>query len=71
MPNPESRHEELGLHANVSDTRQGLIRELMDQSELSRRQAENTVDLLIKEGKLAEVEDEGLGRVLVWGGKPK
>jgi len=71
MPNPKSRHEELGLEAAVSDTKQDLIRELVYQGGMSRTQAERTVDEMLREGKLAEVNVEGLGKVLVWGGNPK
>jgi hypothetical protein len=71
MPNPSSQGEELALEANVSDTRQGLIQELTNTSELTRRQAEQVVAQMIASGKLAVVKDPELGEILVWGGRPK
>jgi len=71
MPNPSSRKEEVTLEATVSDTKQDLIKELMFQNGQSRQEAESVVNSMIASGKLAEVNVEGLGKVLVWGGKPK
>jgi len=71
MPNPSSKKEEVTLEATVSDTKQDLIKELMYQNGQSRQEAESVVNSMIASGKLAEVNVEGLGKVLVWGGKPK
>lgn len=70
MPNPESRHEEIALSANVFDTKSDLIREITESSELTRPQAEALVKRMLSSGQLAEIDFEGR-RVLVWGGQPK
>lgn len=67
MPSPDSDSQELALEANVSDTRQTLISELVNNSGLSRSEAVKVVNEMVASGKLKEVEVEGLGKVLVWG----
>jgi len=66
MPNPSGYEEEATLRLNVSDTKATLIRELVEQSRLTRREAEDTVNALINSGKLVEVSDRQLGKILVW-----
>lgn len=58
--------EELAVEASQSDTKVTLVRELTDQSGLTKREAEDTVDKLIKDGVLIEVDDPDLGKVLVF-----
>lgn len=59
------RNREIVLGANRSDTRQTLIRELTDQSHMTRREAEEAVNELIRSGVLKEVNDPALGKILV------
>lgn len=57
--------QELAVGATQSDTRATLIRELVEQSHLTRREAEDTVNTLISSGTLVEVDHPDLGKVLV------
>lgn len=62
--------QELAIEAVQSDTKQTLIRELTAQTHLTRREAEQAVEALLKSGVLKEVEDPNLGKVLIFkGGK--
>ena len=62
--------EEVTLSALHSDTRQTIVRELADQTHLTREEAERVVSSLLKRGVLEEVKDPTLGKVLVFkGGK--
>ena len=63
MPNKE----EMAVEATQSDTRPTLIKELIDQGGLSRREAEETVNKLIRDGILVEINDPDLGKILVRG----
>ncbi len=58
----------LAVSALHSDTRSTLVRELVEQTHLTREEAERTVSDLIQKGMLEEVEDPGLGKVLVFKG---
>jgi len=60
---------ELALSALHSDTRQTLIRELVNQTSLTREEAERVVNDLLKKGILEEVDDPNLGKVLVLRGR--
>ena len=59
---------QLAVSAVHSDTRATLIRELVDQTHLTREEAERTVNDLIQHGILEERDDPGLGKVLVFKG---
>lgn len=69
MPDSSSHKESITLEATVSDTREDLVRELVEQSKLTRREAEAVVTHMIASGQLAEIEHGDLGKVLVWGGQ--
>jgi len=60
--------EEIAVEALHSDTKKDLVRELMEQGGLTRREAERTVDDMIRKGVLSEVDDPDLGKVLVFRG---
>lgn len=57
---------EVTLGALHSDTKQTLIKELTEQTHLTRSEAENIVGALLGKGILEEVNDPTLGRVLVF-----
>lgn len=57
---------QLAVSAVHSDTRKTLIRELVDQTHLTREEAERTVNDLVQQGLLEEIDDPGLGKVLVF-----
>lgn len=59
MPNPETEEEALVMNTNVSDTKATLIRELTEQSPLTREEAELAVNRLIKAGKLVYTKVDG------------
>lgn len=59
------RNKEIVLGANQSDTRQTLVKELTEQSHMTRREAEEAISGLISSGVLKEVNDPALGKVLV------
>ena len=58
--------EELALSALHSDTKSTLVRELVDQTHLTREEAESTIGELLRKGVLEEIEDPNLGRILVF-----
>jgi len=62
---PGMRSKVTALEATQSDTRQTLIRELTDQTHMTRTEAERVVDDLLKAGVLEEINDPTLGKVLV------
>ena len=57
---------QLAVSAIHSDTRSTLIKELVDQTHLTREEAEKTVNDLVQHGVLEEIDDPGLGKVLVF-----
>lgn len=59
--------EEMAVGALHSDTKSGLVKELID-SGLDRRAAEQTVNSLIQRGIFQEVDDPDLGKILVYRG---
>lgn len=63
---PSSHKEAIAIEATTSDTKLTLIRELCEQSGLTRREAETLVAEMIASGKLVEVEHGDLGKVLIW-----
>ncbi len=67
-PGMPYKHE-VAIGASQSDTKATLVRELVEQSHLTRREAEDTVNELVRNGVLVEVDDPNLGKVLVFGGK--
>ena len=58
--------EEVTLSALHSDTKNTLVRELADQTHLTRREAEEVVEGLLRKGVLEEINDPTLGKVLVF-----
>jgi len=58
----------IALEASTSDTKETLVKELVEQSSFTRREAEEVVNTLIREGKLVEIDHPGLGKVLVFKG---
>ena len=62
------RNTEVALGALHTDTRQTIIRELTDQTHLTRSEAETVVSDLLRKGVLEEVNDPTLGKVLVFKG---
>ncbi len=66
-PGMPIKHQ-IAAGASHSDKRQTLISELMSQSEFTRREAENTVDEMLADGTLVEVNHPRLGKVLVFRG---
>ncbi len=64
-PGMPYKHE-IAAAASTSDTKQTLIRELVEQSSFTRREAEEVVNQMLRSGTLVEVEDENLGKVLVF-----
>ena len=64
-PGMPAEHE-VALGALHSDTKKTLISELIDQTHLTREEAEKTINELLRKGILEEVEDPTLGRVLVF-----
>lgn len=60
--------EEVAVEATQSDTKRDLISELVNQGGLTRKEAEETVNNLIRRGVLVEVDTLGLGKVLVFKG---
>jgi len=56
----------VALDALHSDTKSTLIKELADQTHLTREEAEKTVNELLRKGVLEEVNDPTLGKVLVF-----
>lgn len=58
--------EEVTLSALHSDTKQTLIRELTDQSHLTREEAERVVGDMLRKGLLEEIKDPVLGKILVF-----
>lgn len=65
MPEPSSKEEDVALKLNVSDTRATLRRELMQQNDMSSREADALINKLISSGKLVEITFSG-EKVLVW-----
>ena len=65
---PGMQKEEVAVGALHSDTRSTLVRELADQTHLTRREAEDVVEDLLRKGVLEEVNDPTLGKVLVFKG---
>ena len=65
---PGMKNQELALSALHSDTKSTLVKELVDQTHLTREEAEKTVEELLRKGILEEVEDPNLGRILVFKG---
>ena len=59
---------EVALGALHTDTKRTLIRELADQTHLTRSEAEGLVEALIRTGMLEEVNDPTLGKVLIFKG---
>lgn len=60
--------QELAIEAVQSDTKQTLIRELTEQTHMTRREAEEAVTALLKKGIMKEVDDPNLGKVLIFKG---
>ena len=60
---------QIAAGATQSDTRQTLIRELVEQSHFTRREAEEIVSGMIQNGTLEEIDDQNLGKVLVFRGR--
>ena len=60
---------EVTLEATQSDTKATLIRELVEQSKFTKREAEEVVNEMLKNGTLREINHPELGRVLVFGGR--
>lgn len=60
---------QIAAGASSSDTRATLIRELVEQSHFSRREAEDIVSDMLANGTLQEVDDKILGKVLVFRGR--
>jgi hypothetical protein len=60
--------EEVVLEALHSDTRKTLINELVNQTHLTREEAEHTISVLLKKGILEEIDDPTLGKVLIFKG---
>lgn len=58
--------EEVTLSALHSDTKQTLIRELADQTHLTREESERVVEALLRKGILEEIKDPTLGKILVF-----
>jgi len=52
-----------------SDTKEGLIKELVEQTSMTRREAENVIKEMLANGTLRRVRDENLGEVLVFRGR--
>jgi hypothetical protein len=61
--------QEIAIEATQSDTKQTLIRELAEQTHMTRTEAESTVNELLKKGILEEINDPALGKVLVFKGR--
>lgn len=59
------RRHEIAMEATQSDTKQTLIKELTEQTHMTREEAEKTVSELLRKGILEEVNDPALGKVLV------
>ena len=64
MPHKEA----IAIGATESDTKKDLIRELVEQSGLTKEAAEDTVNRLVSRGVLVEVNDPDLGKVLIFRG---
>ena len=60
--------KQVTLGALHSDTRGTLIGELTEQTHLTRREAEDVVQALLREGVLEEINDPTLGKILVFKG---
>lgn len=60
--------KDVAMAASSTDTKSTLIRELVEQSSFTRREAEEVVNTLLREGKLIEVDHPSLGKVLVFKG---
>jgi len=60
--------EEVAISTLHSDTKSTLIKELVEQTHLTREEAERTVRDLLQSGVLEEVNDPTLGKVLVFRG---
>jgi len=58
------KREHLVLEALSSDSRTTLIRELTDAG-ISKKEAEDTLAHMLKEGQLKVIKDEDLGEVIV------
>jgi len=58
--------QEVALSALHSDTKQTIIKELTEQTHMTREEAERTINTLLKKGILEEVNDPTLGKVLVF-----
>ena len=58
--------EEVTLSALHSDTKQTLIRELSDQTHLTREESVKVVEDLLRKGILEEVKDPTLGKILIF-----
>ena len=63
-----SPKEERVLSAVNSDTKETLIKELVEQSSMRRTEAEEVVKDMLAKGILQEVEDPNLGKVLIFKG---
>jgi len=57
---------EVTLGALHSDTKGTLIRELSEQTHLTREEAMKVVEELLRKGILEEIKDPALGKVLVF-----
>ena len=64
-PGMKEEHQ-LALSALYSDTKKTLVGELVDQTHLTREEAEKTVSELLRKGLLEEVEDPNLGKILIF-----
>jgi len=64
-PGMKDEHQ-VAVSALYSDTKGTLIRELSEQTHLTREEAEKTVNELLRKGILEEVKDPTLGKILVF-----
>lgn len=67
-PGMPYKHE-IAAGASSSDTKTTLVRELVEQSSFTRREAEAVVEDMLRSGALVEIDDPNLGKVLVFKGR--
>ena len=64
---PEFSHKEkMAIESLHSDSKSTLIRELVEQSSFTKREAEEVVNSLIQQRRLVEVDMPGMGKVLIF-----